>query len=157
MSEQSQTIKLMTTRFGELEVASSSVIDVFAGLIGFPQAHKFILLDYTPPFSWLQSVEHQELAFVVVNAAEFGDNYSFELPYNDRELDLNPEDEVAILNVASIRPDPTMSSVNLKAPLVVNLRNRKGRQIILDDQRFPTRMPLWTPKDEAAPAEPEKK
>jgi flagellar assembly factor FliW len=147
MSEQSQTIKVKTSRFGELDVAQSAIIDVFAGLVGFPKTHKFILLDYTPPFSWLQAVDNPDLAFVVLNAAEFGENYVFDLPYNDRELDLNRDDEVAILNVASIRSDPTLSSVNLKAPIVVNLRNRKGRQIILDDPRYPTRMPLWASKE----------
>lgn len=146
-------VKIQTTRFGELEVERDAFIDIVAGLIGFPNAHKFVLLDYTPPFSWLQSTEMPELAFVVVNAVEFGDNYNFELPRSDRTLDIDEGDEIAIFNLVSIRPDPSMSTVNLKAPVVVNLKNRKGRQIILDDPRFPTRMALWAQKDEAQAAE----
>jgi flagellar assembly factor FliW len=143
-----EKILLKTTRFGDIEVATSSFIDLFAGLIGFPQYRNFVLLEYTPPFSWLQSVERPELAFVVVNAAEFGDEYSFNLPDGDRELDIRPDDDVAVFNLVSIRPDPATSTVNLKAPVIVNLRNRKGRQMILDDPRFPTRMTLWVgPED----------
>lgn len=144
MAEESgKTLKFVTSRFGELEVPESSVIDLFAGLIGFPQSRRFVLLEYTPPFSWLQSVDVPDLAFVVVNAAEFGDNYTFDLPLGDRDLGLKQESEVAIFNLVSIRTDPSQSTVNLKAPVVVNLENKKGRQIILDDARFPTRMPLW--------------
>lgn len=137
------TIKFASTRFGDLEAPADSVIDIFAGLIGFPQARKFVLLDYTKPFSWLHSVEVSDLAFVVVNAAEFGEHYVFELPTQDRELNLEPDTDIAIFNLVSIRPDASLSTVNLKAPVIVNLKNRKARQIILDDQRFPTRMPLW--------------
>ena len=147
-TDQSETIKIKTTRFGELEVPAKSVIDIFAGLIGFPDVHHYVLLEYTPPFSWLQSVENPALAFVVVNAAEFGEHYQFELPVNDRELNLTNAADVAILNLVSIRPEAALSSVNLKAPVIVNLENRKGRQIILDDQRFPTRMPLWATDEE---------
>ena len=138
-----ELLQFNTTRFGSLEVASSSVIDIFAGIIGFPTFRSFVLLDYRPPFSWLQSVENPDLAFVVVNAAEFGEHYDFALPTSDRDLDLREDDEVAIFNLVSVRSDPSTTTVNLKAPVVVNLRNRKGRQLVLDDQRFPTRMPLW--------------
>ncbi|MCC6954215.1 MAG: flagellar assembly protein FliW [Deltaproteobacteria bacterium] len=143
-AEGAESIKIHTTRFGELEVSRASLIQVVAGLVGFPQSKSFVLLDYTAPFSWLQSTENPDLAFVVVNAAEFGDNYVFELPFGDRELELGKDDEVAIFNVVSIRPNAVDSTVNLKAPVIVNLRNRRGRQIILDDPRFPTRMPLWS-------------
>jgi flagellar assembly factor FliW len=144
----SETLQLKTTRFGTIEVPAASVIDICAGIIGFPSYHTFVLLDYRPPFSWLQSVENPDLAFVVVNAAEFGENYDFSLPTNDRELDLKEDDEVAIFNLVSVRPDPSLTTVNLKAPVVVNLRNRRGRQLILDDPRYPTRMPLWGEKEE---------
>jgi flagellar assembly factor FliW len=148
--DNSEVLRLKTSRFGEVECPRSSVVTIFAGLIGFPQFKDFVLIEYTAPFSWLQSTENPDLAFVVVNAAEFGESYSFDLPLSDRELDLTQEDEVAIFNIVSIRSDPRDSTVNLKAPVVVNLRNRKGRQVILDDNKFPTRMPLWA---EQQPAE----
>ncbi|MCB0325301.1 MAG: flagellar assembly protein FliW [Bdellovibrionales bacterium] len=138
-----KTIKFQTTRFGELEVRGSSVITVINGVIGFPQSTRYTLLEYNPPFSWLQSVEHPELAFVVVNGAEFGDGYRFPVPFGDRDMELGENDDLAIVNLVSVRPDPTQTTVNLKAPLLVNLRNMKGKQIVLDDPKFPIRMPLW--------------
>ena len=91
------------------------------------------------------------MAFVVVNAAEFGEEYSFPLPFGDPELQLSDVDDVAIINLVSVRPDPMQTTVNLKAPVLVNLRNMKGRQVVLDNPRFPIRMPLWV-KDEAKDA-----
>ena len=146
MGSEQSTIKIQSSRFGEIEVPSSSVMTIVNGIIGFPNLLKFTLLEYNPPFSWLQSVEEPSLAFVVVNAAEFGEEYLFTLPIGDRDIDLKQEDDIAIVNLVSVRPDPTMTTVNLKAPIVVNLRNMLGRQIVLDDQRFPVRMPLWADK-----------
>lgn len=143
-------MKIQTSRFGEVEVPDETLIDISAGLIGFPNSHHFVMIEYTPPFSWLQSTEIPDLAFVIVNAAEFGEEYTFELPYSDRLLDLKQEDEVAVFNLVTIRPDPSLSTVNLKAPVVVNLRNRKGKQIILDDPRFPTRMSLYAQGEKKA-------
>jgi len=145
----SDKIKVQTTRFGDLEVPKDTLIVIPAGLIGFPANTNFVLIEYTPPFSWLQSTQASDLAFVVVNAAEFGDEYTFDLPFDERSLELTPADEVAIFNLVTIRPDPSLSTVNLKAPVVVNLKNRRGKQIILDDPRFPTRMPLYGQAAEA--------
>ena len=98
-----EILKIPTTRFGELEVPQRSVVTLIGGLVGFPQFQQYILLEYSPPFSWLQSVESAELAFVVVNAAEFGENYTFQLPVGDRDIELEENDDVAILNLVSIR------------------------------------------------------
>lgn len=140
-------IKIPTTRFGELDVPESSIITVVGGIIGFPDLHKYVLLAYNPPFSWLQSVERPDLAFVVVNGGEFGDEYTFPLPVGDPELRLADDDEVAIINLVSVRPDPSMTTVNLKAPLIVNMANMKARQVVLDNPRYPVRMPLWAPAE----------
>ena len=137
-------IKISTSRFGDLEVDSESVVTVVGGILGFPSETRFVLLEYNPPFSWLQSIDNPDLAFAVVNAAEFGDEYKITLPVGDPDLDMVEEDSVAILNVVTVRPDPTMTTVNLKAPIVVCLKNMRGKQVILDDERFPVRFPLWS-------------
>jgi len=144
-------IKIQTTRFGDLEVPASSAITIIGGIIGFPGMQRFTLLEYNPPFSWLQSLERPDMAFVVVNAAEFGDEYDFPLPTNDIELGITKVEDVAIINLVSVRPDPMLTTVNLKAPVIVNLRNMHGRQVVLDNPRFPIRMPLWV-KDDAKDA-----
>lgn len=145
--EQGDIIKFTSTRFGELEIPTSALITVVGGIIGFPNNERFALLDYNPPFSWLHSVETPDLAFVVVNGAEFGEGYRFAAPIGDRDLDLREDDDLAIMNIVTVRPDPSFTTVNLKAPVIVNLRNRRGRQLVLDNPHFPTRMNLWASQE----------
>lgn len=159
-------ITVPSSRFGDLVVPEESIIDFPSGLIGFPRSSKYILVEHKPPFSWLHSAEDPGLAFVVIDGAEFGQHYNWKPPMNDKQCDFKDDDEFAILIIVTVRPDPTMTTGNLKAPLFVNIRNRKGVQVIFDDARFSTRFPLWTEtkneegeKGEKAPEnkEPEKK
>ena len=142
--ENTPMIVVPSTRFGDLEVPADSVIELPAGLIGFPTMNKFILVEHKPPFSWLHSCDDPNLAFVVIDGAEFGQHYNWKPPLNDKDCDFKEADEFAILIIVTVRSDPTLTTVNLKAPLFVNIRNRKGVQVIFDDARYSTRHPLWT-------------
>ncbi len=146
------TIIIHSTKFGDLDVPESSVIEFRSGLIGLPSAKRFVMFEYKAPFSWLHSVDDPSLAFVVVNGFEFGTELNFKPPYGDKDIDLQQGDEFAILVIVTVRTDPRLTTANLKAPLFVNLKNRKGTQIIFDDPRLTTRYSLWVEGDEAAVA-----
>ena len=45
--------------------------------------------------------------------------------------------------IVTVRTGPAMTTANLKAPLIVNLRTRKGVQLIIDDSQYSTKYPLW--------------
>ncbi|MCB0331412.1 MAG: flagellar assembly protein FliW [Bdellovibrionales bacterium] len=146
MSEEeskSEMITVQSSRFGELRVPAHSVIELPSGLIGFSRSQSFIMLEHKPPFSWLQSVEDPGLAFVIVDGAEFGDEYKLEPPIGDKDIDLQEGDDFAILVIITVRPDPRETTANLKAPVFVNLKNRRGVQIIFDNPAYSTRFPLW--------------
>jgi len=145
-------IVVKSSRFGDLEVPADSIIEFPSGLIGFTKANRFVMLEHKQPFSWLQSLDDVNLAFVVVDGFRFVESpeikYEVKPPYGSPETDLREDDEFGILVIVTVRSDPTMTTANLKAPLFVNVRNRKGVQIIYDDARFSTRFPLWIKKDE---------
>ena len=61
----SKMISIKTSRFGDLEIKEESVVEIIGGILGFPENNKYVLLEYNPPFSWLQSIENPNLAFVV--------------------------------------------------------------------------------------------
>ena len=148
MEQETHTVCIDTSRFGKLDVPESSIITIINGVIGFPDYTRYTLLEYNPPFSWLQSIDFPELAFVVVNAAEFGEGYDFSVPVGDKDIDLQGDDEIAVVNLVSVRPSQEQTTVNLKAPLVVNLKNMRGKQFVLDDPRFPVRMALWSKEEQ---------
>ncbi len=141
-------IVIKSSRFGDLSVPADSVIEFPSGMIGFPSQKRFVMLEHNEPFSWLHAVEDSNLAFVVVDGMEFGEQYGLKPPYGDKDCDFKEDDEFAILVIVTVRSDPRMSTANLKAPLFVNIRNKRGVQIIYDDARFSTRHPLY-PEDEA--------
>jgi flagellar assembly factor FliW len=148
MSEESvkdgETVSFSSTRFGDFTVRPDSIIEIPSGVIGFPHTTKFVMLDHKPPFSWLHSIEDPNLAFVVVDGFEFGQELDLPPPIGDRDTDLQSDDEYAILIIVTVRPDPRLTTANLKAPVFVNMRNRRGVQMIIDDPRLSTRFPLWS-------------
>lgn len=146
--EEQETMKVQSSRFGELEVPADSVIEVPSGLIGFSKGQRFIMLEHKPPFSWLQSVDDPNLAFVIVDGFEFGEQYQVSAPVGDSDIDLREEDEYAILVIVTVRPDPRDTTANLKAPIFVNLRNKMGTQVIFDAPQYSTRFPLWAESEE---------
>ena len=147
MYENSEEIVIRSTRFGDLKVPKDSLIHFPSGLIGFPKNTEFVMLEHKAPFSWLHSAEDPSLAFVVIDGYEFGVEYSLKPPLNDPICDFKEEDEYAILIIVTVRKDLSLTTANLKAPLFVNLRNRKGVQVIFDDPRYSTRHPLWIKDD----------
>lgn len=158
------TIIVKSTRFGDMTVAADTVIEFPSGLIGFPKHRKFVMFDHKPPFAWLHSIEDSSLAFVVMDGSQFVQQFDMRAPFGSVEIDLKDDDEFAILIVVTVRSDPKFTTANLKAPLFVNIRNRKGTQVIYDDSKYPTRFHLWgTPEQQGGdqggqPAgEPEKK
>ncbi len=142
-NENKKTITFQSTRFGEFTVAEETLIFIPGGVVGFPEEERFVILEHKEPFCWLHSIDNPNLAFVVIDGAEFGAEYNFSLPYEESKIQLKKEDESATLVIVTFRNAPAMTTANLKAPLVVNLRNRRGMQLILDDHRFSTRTPLW--------------
>lgn len=149
-SEGKEMLVIESSRFGPLEVAAETVIKIPQGLIGFSQDQSFIMLEHKPPFSWLQSIGDPNLAFVVVDGFEFGQQYKLQVPVGDPVIDLKEDDEYAILVIVTVRPDPRETTANLKAPIFVNLRNRLGIQLIYDNPSLSTRFPLWSAQEETA-------
>lgn len=152
-TQQQDTLTFTSTRFGEFTVPAETVIEIPSGIIGFPHATRYVMLEHKQPFSWLHSVDDPNLAFVVVDGFEFGQQFDVKPPVGDKDSDLKADDEYAILIIVTVRPDPRLTTANLKAPVFVNMRNRKGVQVIIDDARYSTRFPLWSEEPAASSAD----
>jgi flagellar assembly factor FliW len=140
------TLKVNSTRFGEIEVPADHVIEMPQGMIGFPHLHRYVLIRHREdsPFFWLQSVEAPELAFVVINPLLFDPRYKFTLSTAETNLlGVERPEDVQVWVVVTIPPgQPEKMTANLKAPVVINLANRRAAQIILDDPNYAVQHPL---------------
>jgi len=135
-------IKVKTTRFGELEVKNNDVIELPSGLVGFPELKKYVLLDHDKesPFKWLQSLDDGAIAFVLINPLLFKPDYTVEVTEAEvSDLDLKSEEDAVISVIITIPNNPQNMTANLKAPLVFNLKNRSGKQLILSNSAYTTR------------------
>lgn len=135
-------MKVQTSRFGEIEVDEADIIRLPEGLIGFPELVQYILLDHDTdsPFEWLQSVDDGSMAFVVISPLTFRPDYTVEVTAEEiGTLELQDPEDAVISVIVTIPIDPKKMSANLKAPLIFNLKNRKGKQLIVKDPQYQTK------------------
>lgn len=135
-------MNIQSRRFGSIEIDDESVLTFPEGIIGFPDEHAFVLIPHNSGgfLAWLQSARSPDLALPVVSAHAFGDKYP-DVPVEPAAeaagLGTNVED-IAVL-VVLCAPQGQPATVNLLAPIVVNVATRRGAQLILDGSRFTTR------------------
>jgi flagellar assembly factor FliW len=137
-------MKVETSRFGAIEVEESSIIKMPRGLIGFEQYTSFVLVEHRPDtnFRWLQSTEESSLAFVVVDPSKFYADYEVEISDADAEkLNLKSASDTSVLVVATVSSGEEITA-NLAAPVVINMKEMLGMQVILQDNRYPIKHPL---------------
>jgi flagellar assembly factor FliW len=136
-------LTLIGTRFGNIEFDVLDTITFADGLIGFPGATEYIVLNSREgsPFRWLQCTQEPGLAFLVTDPANYVATYA--PPVNDLTLQsLNltvgtPRLVFVTVNIPRGRPQDM--TINLAGPLLINAEERIGRQIVLEDGAYTTR------------------
>ena len=130
---------IKTGRFGQLNIDSADIIEIPHGMIGFPDQKKFCLVDPGDEtlILWLQSIDEPTLAFPLLEPKIIRNDYIARLSANEmRELALESLSGAAVFSVLTIPADVTQMTVNLKAPLVINLKNRIARQVVLQENDY---------------------
>lgn len=138
-------MQLTTTRFGAIEVDESTIIHFPLGLLGFERSHRFVLIDSdeAEPMRWLQSADDGGLAFLIVEPELFFADYQPPLSRDDREfLQLAPGEEHLLACLVVVPENPSLMTINLMGPLVLNAEKRLGKQIVLHDSSYSTRQRL---------------
>lgn len=147
MTQDDGKIKINTEKFGELEIEKASIFDFVQPIIGFNKLTKYTLIDYKPdsPFKWLQSVEDMSLAFPVTLCSFFGIDYQFDIPDEEEKLlEIEDADDIFVFNITNIpQSNPQGATINLLAPIVVNLKNKKAMQIVLKNTNYKVRHKLF--------------
>ena len=139
-------LTVSTTRFGDILIEEDRVIHFPEGLLGFPDQKAFIIQQHKPEssFYWLQSVALPYLAFVIINPFLGEKDYLKELPPSDQGYFSSIEDgRTLALALVTIKPESVPPlTMNLVGPVIINLENRTGRQVVLSTTRYTCRHPL---------------
>lgn len=139
-------MRIQTSRFGLIELSAMDIIKFPEGLLGFNDLRHFVLLDDPSDeiFAWLQSCEEPGVAFPVLEPELFTDSYKIDLAKNDlMGLELKEPEKIRSFAIITIPNDPTLMTANLKAPVVINVERRIGRQCVLQDNQLAIKEPIF--------------
>jgi len=138
---------IKTDYLGDVEVEESEIYTFEEGLYGFPDSRRFVFLGAITaefPFLWMQSLDEAHAVFVVTNPFLFKEDYDFQLNEHTTEaLELQGVEEAGVYTMVVVPEEVKETTTNLKSPVVVNYRNKKGRQVILNEE-YPYKYKLFT-------------
>ena len=135
-------MRVKTTRFGELDIPEEATLEFPRGIFGFPELRRCCLLPYgsTRGLRWLQSLEDPTLLFLTMEPYLVFPEYEAEVPEHEAAaLGLERPEEAAVLTLVTISPETEAMTTNLMAPIVINTKTRRGRQVIVEGDRYLTK------------------
>lgn len=126
----------LTAAHGGAMVLDERVLSFVRPLIGFPGSTRYVLRslgEAYEPFAALSSMDEDGLGFIVVSPGALFPDYVVEIP--DAEVALlgltgSADAEVLTLVTRRLGAPPT---VNLMGPVVVNRRDQRAMQVVLQD------------------------
>lgn len=140
-------MKANTTRFGTLTLEEEKIIDMPAGMLGFPDIRRFVILKHRKdsPFFWYQSVDDPDLAFVITSPFLFHPEYDVDLSEVLKEMswDLANKESLllyVVVNIPSGRPE--RMTANLIGPILINQEEGKAVQVVIAKSAYSHKSPL---------------
>ena len=146
MTHDEESITVRTTRFGEINIARGKSIELQGGILGFPGSTLYAILDHEEdsPFKWLQSLDQGELAFVISDPMIFFPDYKLHFRKEElTNLRIDDQGDAVIFVILSLHSQIHEMTANLQGPIIVNAKNRTGRQVVLKDSTWRTKHPLF--------------
>ena len=140
-------MKITTKLFEEIEVDEDKLITFPQGIIGFPELTDFLLIHDSESeggIRWMQSIQEPAFAMPVIDPLIVMPDYN---PSIEDDL-LKPlgevkEENTLVLVTITVPHDIEKMTVNLKGPIVINGENRKATQMIIDDERYLVKFPIY--------------
>ena len=146
-AQETDILTIETKKFGMVDVNKNAIFNFVSPIIGFNEHKNYTIIDYKPdsPFKWLQSMEDMDLAFPVTLCSFFNIDYQFDIPDEEaQKLDIQNPDDVFVCNIANIpMSNPQGATINMLAPIVINIKNKKAMQLVLKNTDFQVRYKLF--------------
>jgi flagellar assembly factor FliW len=118
------------------------VISFPAGLPGFESARRFIIMSVPEhqPFHWMESVDGHGLRFAIINPLAFRPDYQPKIKKEElASLSIKDPKELLLYVIVTLKQPLTESTANLMGPLFINIRERVGKQIIIENDDYSLR------------------
>jgi len=142
---------LVKTRFfGEVDIEDEKILTFDNGIMGFEDMKRWTLIydiekGSEGPISWFQSLDMAELALPVINPYTVTAVYE---PVVEDELlkplgEFKDEELVTLLTITIPSEDPSKTTANFRAPILINPVNRKGIQVIVSNEDYPIKFSIY--------------
>jgi len=135
-------VKILTRKFGEIEIDEKNALFMPEGLPGFPGFERFLVIEdpKTTPFCWFQSMEEPNLALVIMSPFVFKPDYKIDLRgfiVSRDWKEIKAEDILiyVVINISEGEKEKRITA-NLMGPIVINLKNKEAIQVIISDSTY---------------------
>jgi flagellar assembly factor FliW len=135
-------MQIDTTRFGKIEIEPDHLLHFPAGMLGLEDCRHWVLLAdvENEGLGWLQCTSRAEIALAVVSPRRYVPEYQVRISRGElAALELTELRDAHLL--AILGNNESGITLNLKAPVVINLQRRLGRQVITNGE-LPIQYPL---------------
>lgn len=145
-------MEINTKYLGKVNIDKSSILSFPNGLLGLKDSQNFAIINMEdmPNFKFLQDIENPNISFLVINPWEFFPHYDIELPDSSLEnIDINPKGEnlMEIYTIVTLNKEFKKSTANLLAPVVINLKEKKGKQFVLNNSPYTTKHNIFKERE----------
>ncbi len=150
-------MEIISKLFGKIEYSEENVIHFEEGLIGISDKKGFLLIEKEDfkPFSYLQSVDDGTFILIVINPLMVEKDFQFNILVDDLlAVGLNDQDpeNLSLLAIVIFSNKIEDITVNLKAPILINIKSKKAKQVILLNDDYSVEEPLLRPTTPMPPS-----
>ncbi|WP_195937886.1 flagellar assembly protein FliW [Romboutsia sp. 1001713B170131_170501_G6] len=123
------------------------------GIPGFESYNTFLVeqIKEDKNFFSMISKDNLNVGFVCVSPFKIKKDYEIELNEDIiNELNIKDYKDVLVLSIITLSNSIDTSTVNLKAPIIININNNRGKQLILEDTKYNIKEPLTGSENNAS-------
>jgi flagellar assembly factor FliW len=138
-------MEIISKLLGKVEFTDENIIRFEEGLIGIPEKTRFILIEKEDflPFSYLQSVDDPSFILVVINPMLVEKEYKFDIHKDDlKAIGVKDENDFTIFSIVIFAKQLENITVNLRAPILINIHTKNALQVILQNEDYSVEEPL---------------
>lgn len=123
------------------------------GIPGFENYNTFLFEEIKENKNFISMISKDDLnvGFVCVSPFDIKKDYEIELNEDTiNELNIKDYKDVLVLSLITLGNSIDTSTVNLRAPIIININNNRGKQLILEDTKYNIKEPLTGSENNAS-------
>ena len=116
------------------------------GILGLQEYKEFDLVDLEgfEPYKMLKTTKNDEIGLVIGSPFEIYLEYEIKIPEETLDnLQITSQEDVLIYTTINVNSDINKITTNLRAPIIINIKKALGEQIILSNEIYKIKHPMF--------------